>query len=495
MATLQEIVDGNNLSLTRSQLKADKALVIEIQTKLANLGFYPGGGWIDGDLGGVSSFSWKGLIDFCTRISNISIPSNDVAIDSGIAEKLRDTLQVDSILADVKNTSATLNKLKKIQDAQLLFHPSRGVTDEKAGFLARTINKSPIQKLINNYPASLEQKPDGTSIISYGDSFTLATGIAVNFSDYPDRGDKPIIDNTGLSFLASNITHACVCLGSFKDSNNPIKTHWLGKKAFEPEEFLSATKIIGVLNTVCQINENSIGIDVDDCVLEPSNPRLRFNDLVKDMVNYHEDFASSNSIGAMFKRFTERQILEEWIIEQTGNNLVEFRGGYGEPPLISNPKIRNTTNGTVVLAAGDVGDSGNNSVSTYDLVRLISMLGWHLHLSPNARLPFAQWKSLESIVRAMGNDTARYVDVALETLGIVNVISEPVIISKVGWGNSSMTYAAFVKFVDRRKNPGKLRTFALALRCPTPNSNTSRDTNLAAAVTEIVQRIFTEELA
>jgi hypothetical protein len=499
MTTLQQISDDNNLRLTRSQLKADKALVIEIQTKLANLGFYPGGGWIDGDLGGVSSFSWKGLIDFCTRIGNISIPSNNIAIDRSIAKKLRDTLQVDSILADAKNTSATLTKLKKIQDAQLLFHPNSSVTDENAGFMARTINKSPIQKLINNYPDSLEQKPDGTSIISYGDSFTLATGVTVNFGDYPDRGDKPTIDNTGLNFLASNISHACVCVGSFKDSNSLIKAHWLGKQAFKPEEFLSATKIIGVLNTVCQINENSIDTDVDDCVIEPSNPRLRFNALVKDMVNYNEDSASSNSIGITFKRFTERQILEEWIVEQTGNrnNGVEFRGGYGPgvQPVVPNAKVRDTTTNNIVLSAGAEGSTGNNSVSTYDLVRLISMLGWHLHLAPTARLPSAQWKSLESVVRAMGNDTARYVDVALETLGIVNVISEPVIISKVGWGISSMTYAAFVKFVDRRTNPGKLRTFALALRCPTPNANTSRDTNLAAAVTEIVRRIFTEELA
>jgi hypothetical protein len=95
----------------------------------------------------------------------------------------------------------------------------------------------------------------------------------------------------------------------------------------------------------------------------------------------------------------------------------------------------------------------------------------------------------------MGNDTARYVDVALETLGIVNVISEPVIISKVGWGDGSMTYAALVKFVDRRMTPSKLRTFALALRCPTPTDNKSRDTHLAAAVTEIVRRIINEELA
>jgi hypothetical protein len=61
-----------------------------------------------------------------------------------------------------------------------------------------------------------------------------------------------------------------------------------------------------------------------------------------------------------------------------------------------------------------------------------------------------------------------------------------------------MTYAAFVKFIDRRTSPGKLRTFAFALRCPKNNSSDSfdfRDTRLAAAVTEIVRRIVTEELA
>jgi hypothetical protein len=85
--------------------------------------------------------------------------------------------------------------------------------------------------------------------------------------------------------------------------------------------------------------------------------------------------------------------------------------------------------------------------------------------------------------------------VALETLGVVNVISEPVVISKVGWGDTSMTYAALVKFVDRRVTPSKLRTFALALRCPTQAFYDDKDTNLAAAVTEIVRRIINEELA
>ncbi|GAX46015.1 hypothetical protein NIES4075_70360 [Tolypothrix sp. NIES-4075] len=493
MSTLQDVI-SNSLSLTRAQLKADnRALVMEIQTKLANLGFYPGGGWIDGDLGSLNSFSWKGLIDFCRRVGSVSIPSEDVAINPDIALKLLETKQVEqinSILSAPGNTTLIFNKLKEIQNAS----PIVNRNTPASAFVARTINKSPFQTLINDYPAFLEQKPDGTFIISYGDSFTLSSGVTANFSDYPNRGIKPSIDETGLNFLSSNISHACVCVGSFTDSNSPIKTHWLGKKSIDKQQFYSVTKFIGVLNTICQINKNYPNIDVDDCVIE--SPKYRFNDLVKDMVKYQYEYGSSNAIGALFKRFIERPKLEQWIVEQTGNSGIKFLGAYGDNSLIANPKIKDTTTGKVILSSDGTGATGENLISAYDLVRLISMLGWHLHLPETAKLPSAQWKSLESVVRAMGNDTARYVDVALETLGVVNVISEPVIISKVGWGLGSMTYAALVKFVDQRVTQSKLRTFALALRCPTPASDDrERDTNLAVAVTEIVRRIINEELA
>jgi hypothetical protein len=487
MTTLTDI-SNNNQTLNRTQLKADRALVIEIQTKLANLGFYPGGGWIDGGLGDLNSFSWKGLIDFCTKVGGVSIPSDSVAINQDIAQKLLNIKQVDSVLNSANQTSI----LKRIEQIQPKSPIVNGNTPASA-FVSRTINKSPFQQVINDYPSHLEQKPDGASIISYGDSFTLSTGVTVNFSDYPDRGKKATIDNTALNFLSSNISHACVCIGSFSDSGSPIKAHWLGKNADTPVTlWWSTTKFIGVLNTVCQINQNFIDTDVDDCVIE--SPRHRFNDLVKDMVTYQGK--SSNAIGALFKRFSKREVLNNWIEAQTGSNSLNFTGSYSEPELINPAKVKDKTNGNIVLSSGAKGaETTTNSLSAYDLVRLISMLGWHLHLPNNAKLPSAQWKSLESVVRAMGHDTARYVDVALETLGVVNVISEPVIISKVGWGPGSMTYTAFVKFVDLRTTPSKLRTFALALRCPTPNDFDSQDTNLAAAVTEIIRRILNEELA
>ncbi|AFZ19271.1 hypothetical protein [Allocoleopsis franciscana] len=493
MTTLQDLINGNSV-LTRTQLKADKGLVREIQLRLRNLGLYPGGQWIDGDLGGNNSFSWKGLKEFCQALEPSSLPSDTVAINADIAKKLLETKQLPFILEQAENTKFILEKLTGIQTNSPA-PVNIGVND---AFIARTTRNSPFAAEISNYPQYLAQKPDGTSIISYGDSITLSSGKTVTFSDYPNQGKLPIIDNTGLNFLASNISHACICIGSFSDGSSSIKTHWLGKNALEPIQLLSATKFIGVLNAICQIHANPLSIDIDNCTIE--SPKFRFHDLLIDMVSYREDakgnIGRSNRIGALFKRFTKREHLEAWLKGQTGNNKLEFRGGYGKdfPSLISNPQVKDIASGTSVLSSTSEGNIGNNHVSAYDLVRIISMLGWHLHLTPNTRLPNAQWNSLESVVRAMGTDPARYVDVALETLGVVDVISEPVIISKVGFGESSFTYVAFVKFVDRRVQPAKLRTFAMALRTPN-GSNELRDTNLAAAVTEIVRRIINEKLA
>ena len=122
------------------------------------------------------------------------------------------------------------------------------------------------------------------------------------------------------------------------------------------------------------------------------------------------------------------------------------------------------------------------------------MIGWHLHLPSAARLPDSQWSCLESVVRAMGLDTARYIDVALETLGLVNVVNNSVIISKMGLGNSALTYVAFASFVDVRHSPPRLRTISMAL-WTSPLPNVTRDNRMASAVTEIIRRIFTEELA
>jgi hypothetical protein len=486
MATLQNIAN-DNLSLTFEQLKDDEGLVSEIQIKLANLGLYPGGGWLDGDLG---ETSWKGLKEFCTRVGGVPISSEAVAIEPSIAKKLIETVQIVSILNDRNTAKTILDYLTRFQKAPIVNKNTNGTA-----FVSRSIDGSPFASLIEKqYLANLLQRPDGTSIISYGAIFTSPNGTVVNFNDYSDRGTKPIIDNTALKFLdVLDIDNACVCIGSFASNSSAIKSRWLGKDADDVAQFYSTTKFIGVLNMVCKINENSPESNLSDCSIGGH----RLYDLVKDMVNYKERISSSNELGAMFKRFSTRPELQKWIRDITDNDNVLFLGGYGYPPYIQNPVVKDNRLNTNILRNADLGNiSADNAVSAYDLVRLISMLGWNSHLAPSATLPLPPngEETYDSIIRAMGYDTARYVDIALQTLGLAKVITEPVVISKAGWGDpNGMTYAAFVRFVDRRSNPGKLRTFALSLRCK-QGSNKQRDTNLAAATTEIIRRIVTEEL-
>lgn len=405
-----------------------------------------------------------------------------------------DKQQIPSILNDASNTASIFNKLADIQS-------DTPVSGDHVAFLDRTIKNSPFEQEIKKYPANLTQQPDGTSLVSYGKTFQLAgSGTTVTFEDYPAKGFLPNIDGTGLDFLDDSIERACVCVGSFVPGDDEIKVHWLGKRSLVEDQFGSSTKFIGVLNTICQLNATHPNSDVDNCVIGfgQGNRRYSFSALVEDMLTYASKIAASNSIAAMFKRFSTRKGLEDWTISITGNQGLSFRGYYGVefPPFIDDPILFDTTltgNQRVLKAAPEVG-GGPNSISAYDLVRLISMLGWHLHLPEGVRLPEAQWNSLESVVRAMGLDTARYIDVALETLGLVNVVSEPVIISKLGLVPSSLTYVAFVKLVDNRQATAKLRTLAMALWTKN-GSVVNRDNNMAAAVTEIMRRVFTEELA
>lgn len=490
--TLAGIATGAK-SLSFDELKQNKQLVVEIQKKLRNLGLYPGGSWIDGILGSQNSRTWKALQQFCTAFS-LSAPTTSDAINPSLAQALLDKKQIPSILDAAKNTRNTLTKLADIQS-------DTPVSGGHLAFLDRTIKNSPFEQEVKKYPVNLARQPDGTTLVSYGKTFQLTgSGTTVTFEDYPAKGSLPNIDGTGLDFLDDSIEHACICVGSFVAGDDEIKTHWLGKKSLVEVEFLSSTKFIGVLNTICQLNTDHPNCDVDNCVIGfgPGNKRYGFSALVEDILSYAEKIGASNSIAAMFKRFSTRKGLEDWTIAITGNQGLSFRGYYGAafPPLIGSPILFDTTltgNQRVLEAAPEVG-SGPNSISAYDLVRLISMLGWHLHLPEGVRLPGAQWNSLESVVRAMGVDTARYIDIALETLGLVNVVSEPVIISKLGLGNSALTYVALVKLVDNRQNPTKLRTLAMAL-WTSPGSDVNRDNNMAAAVTEIMRRVFTEELA
>lgn len=482
---------ANDQTLTLNQLSGNKQLVLEVQTKLRNLGFYPGGQWLDGILGNNASRTRKGLNRFCSELG-ISPPTAQNAIDPTMAKALLEKQQVPSVLEQANDQASVFAKLADIQ-------ANTPILNGSYAYLDRSIKNSPFESEIKNFPTYLAQQPDGINLVSYGDAFSLPnSGRTVTFGEYPSLGKVPEIDQTGLEFLDGSIGNACVCVGSFGQDNDIIKAHWLGRKSFAPVQFLSSTKFIAVLNSISQLNKRFPNSDIDNCAVGggASSKRYSFPSLVEDMVTYKNKIASSNSIAAMMKRFSSRKGLEDWTKSITGSQSIEFRGGYGADPFIDAPVLFDTTlpNNQIVLKSAPLVGSGSNFVTAYDLTRLISMIGWHLHLPSAARLPDSQWSCLESVVRAMGLDTARYIDVALETLGLVNVVNNSVIISKLGLGNSALTYVAFASFVDVRHSPPRLRTISMAL-WTSPLPNVTRDNRMASAVTEIIRRIFTEELA
>jgi hypothetical protein len=212
----------------------------------------------------------------------------------------------------------------------------------------------------------------------------------------------------------------------------------------------------------------------------------------------------------MFKQFDTPSNLENWVQKITGNTTLSFRGRYGEPPFLQNPELWDTKTQKRVLTSPNTPALESNTLSTYDLTRFISMLGWHCHIPLEARLPGGQWDSLECVIRAMGHDPARYLDVAIARLGLANVVRSTVIISKLGFGRSSirdrteLVYTALLQFVDKRprteNKPAILRTVAMTLISAKDLNDANQeaielDARMAAEVTEILRRLMTQELA
>ncbi|NES21575.1 MAG: S-layer homology domain-containing protein [Symploca sp. SIO3E6] len=485
---LMKLIDitENNLVITIEQLKLDHELVLDIQIKLHALGLYPRGRLLDGQYG---SGTAKGLNKFCQLME----------LDDS------ETKQIDATLASaLLNTDPTEFRLKSARNKEELFqeflavqpHPQTG----GGVYLDSSINQSPFQTEIDFYSQRLKEKPDGIEVVSLEDS---------RLASYPTLGQKPQIETEGLDFLHSDIKQACVCLGS--SVNGQMQARWFGRNALDNVEFWSDTKIIPTINLVCQLNSSFPFIDIDQCLISGvgSSGSYSFYRLVVALSSYNFNPASSNQIAAMFKRFSTYAGLEQWLKEITGNQQLTFRGLYGENPLINFPELVEASTGRVLLSAAPLTATDDNSVSAYDLTRIMSMLGWHYYLNQNSRLPGAQWDSLESVIRGTGTDIARYVDAAIERLGLQRVIKSPVIISKAGWGRSlirdrfEITYTALVQFIDRRPKvsgkPSKLRTLVITLLGAKDKNNAIReeqelDARIATEVTEIIRRVVTEEL-
>lgn len=478
------------------QLRAQEALVRQIQIQLSGLGLYPGGNWIDGKYG---SQTEAALSQFCQLLNLPNMQTR--VLDEALAQGL-----LSATPADFKLESAR----DRQQVFQEFYDQEVGHTAERLAFLSRGYQSSPYSGEIAAFPDRLKETPDGQQVISYGTAMTPVGGlIPVTFTPFPKRGELPTIDETALSFLNADIKQACVCTASFVEGD--LRTYWKGRNALANVECWSTTKTLAALNVVCQANTRYPATDIDTCWIRPQGRTggYRFHDVVKDIFTYDLKIASSNSLAYMLKQFNTPEQLEAWVKDITGNRNLTYRGRYGEPPFLSSPELWDERTQQVILTGSPTDHRADNSVSAYDLTRFIAMLGWHLHLPPESRLPGAQWDSLESMVRAFATDDARYLDAAIARLGLDSVIRSPVILSKLGNGRSSIrdrteiVYVAFCQFVDKRPKaqgkPAKLRAIAMMLLAAADfNNYTSEalhlDARMAAEVTEIVRRLMTEEL-
>jgi hypothetical protein len=362
------------------------------------------------------------------------------------------------------------------------FEAEKGFNGNKLAFLDKGIKSSPYQSQVENYLEHLNLVPN-----------LAISGAKV----YPDIGEMPDIDEQGLDFLHPDIKQACICLGG--TAEGPFKASWFGRNALDKAEFWSCTKIIPILNLI-----SSFQTDIDGCVIADEENSYNLEEVLEDIVTYGGKIGSSNALGATFKTFQTYEGLETWMKQITGNNYMEFKGLYGEEPFMVSPVIKKE--GEVILrAAKEIKQRetqpGSNSVTAYDLTRLMSMVGWGDRLPQGAKIPGISSDNLKPFIRSFSKDTARYVDVALEKLGLQNSINSPVILSKMGFGYTSdrrrteLAYTCFVQFYYR----DKVKSLAMTLRAASSLGDFDKeaviaDARMAAEVTEILRRLVEDEL-
>jgi peptidoglycan hydrolase-like protein with peptidoglycan-binding domain len=377
-------------------------------------------------------------------------------------------------------------------------------SDDHLPLLDRGLAGSPFAALVPAYARHLEQIPQG--LVPY-------PAPSPGFGAYPRRGQAAAILSGrdgglgGLEFLSEEVAQACVAIGSF-GADQPLRVRWYGRQADGVNvQFWSATKIAAALHVLCQANRRSPMTPIGDCRIGPNelgdSSGEYFGDLFRQMVSYEKDAQSpghSNALGALFKTLVNpgEENVQQWLRQLTANPSLVLMGRYGNPSYFQNGALFGPAG---MLVGYREPPRSRNLVSAADLVRLLTLVGWHRQLGPDQRLAGAQWTSLRTVVAGLGHDSARYIDAALENLGLVDAVASPVILSKLGYGAETnersidaLTYAAFAQFSDLRSGQPRQRSFALALRIPTaPGAGVRHDARMAVEVTEIVRRVFAEE--
>ncbi|MBI4861456.1 MAG: hypothetical protein HY815_14535 [Candidatus Riflebacteria bacterium] len=309
----------------------------------------------------------------------------------------------------------------------------------------------------------------------------------------PTRGVMPkSIGSAALSGLDPTIKSACVVV--VRSSRGEPGVAWHGRNATANAQFWSATKIIQAFNLVSLVNEQHPDLEIDQMLLGPAagaGPTVQVPQLLKEIVSYEKGVPRSNAGAETLGRFLKRQEREAMVEQHTGHD-VTFRGAYGDGSLIARPKLVTRDGQVVAVGPAALGEPGANLVSAYDMVRMVAMAAWHPHLTTSRSIAGARWHSLAVVLKAMGHDSARFVDVAFEKLGLMGSVSDVVIATKLGFGISSasklaqMTYVGALQFTDRRHSPPVTRRACFALRGEHASA-VALDARMAVEVTDLVR--------
>lgn len=365
---------------------------------------------------------------------------------------------------------------------------AEGSTADHLSFLDRGLASSPFAGELASLAERLGAAPIGEDAPIHGEAM-------------PARGLVPAkIATSAFEGFDGALKGACVVVARFAAGG--WRYSWYGRDALGNSQFWSSTKVLQALNLVSLANEKRPSLSIDAMVLRPadgstSEPTVPFSRLMREIVSYEAGVARSNAGAETLGRFLRRGERENLIEEHTGHD-VTFRGAYGAGALIARPRLQSGAE-VVATAPADPGETGPNLVSAYDLTRMLALAAWHRHLSPAQRIFAAQWHSLSPVLTALGHDSARYIDVAIQKLGLRGKIGDVVIATKLGMGTSSATglaqicYAGVFQFVDRRVWPPLTRRACFALKAEHRDAVTL-DARMAVEVTDLVRRLANGDL-
>jgi hypothetical protein len=312
---------------------------------------------------------------------------------------------------------------------------------------------------------------------------------------FPDRGQLPERGGS-LDFLHPVIRSACLVVSRGEQADGLLGASWYGRRAFENDQWWSATKHLQALHVASRLGAAAPEANLGDLRLRArgsATDGVSVGTLLAEVVSYSGGVHRSNAGAETFGRFFTRRQRQAWNVAHTGHPH-SFRGAYGEAPVFARPELVDPQGRVVLVGPSSQGASGPNLISAYDVARLTAMAAWHTRLSPSARLAGARWTSLQTVLEAMGRDSARYAEVGLESLGWGDQV-QLAVASKLGFGVRSktglpeLTWVAAIRLEDDR---GPVQA-VLALK-GIHRDAVVLDARVAAEVAEILRRLLERSL-